>query len=91
MRAFVRISETGLEYFTPADVSMMLYEAGIQEKVFNTWIAGSTCPIVNSIMCYFAWDVETFFTVKGIPFEKVSFTIRELEEQTKEKEIIDAF
>lgn len=91
MKAFVRTTESGIDYFTPADISIMLYEAGIPEKVFNTWIAGATCPIVNNMMCYFAWDVELFFTVRGIPFEKVAFKDRELEEQTKEKEIIDEF
>lgn len=91
MKAFVRISETGLEYYTPADVSIMLFEAGIPEKVFNTWLSGSACPIINNIACYFAWDVEKFFNIKRIPFEKVAFRARELEERTKEKEIIDEF
>lgn len=91
MKAFVRVTDMGIEYFTHADVSIMLFEAGIPEKLFNMWISGSTCPIVNNIECYFAWDVEKFFALKGVSFEKVSFKVRELDEQTKEKEIIDEF
>ena len=91
MKAFVRTTETGVEYYTPADVTIMLFEAGIPEKVFNTWISGSACPIINNIACYFAWDVEKFFNIKRVSFEKVAFKARELEEQTREKEIIDEF
>lgn len=88
MKIYYRTTDKGLTYYTPADVSIMLYEAGIPERKFNVWITGSACPIVYNTPCYFSWDVEKFLSQQKVDFITLPFEVRE---QTEDKEIIDEF